>query len=220
MDLFSFHNPSPTSPLSILFAYHAIDRAVTKGVDVANISFGAPGCVERNPRVTFNVIVNDAVNKGIFVAAAVGNEGINGTVPAYETITWPACSQNALAVGGIDDTTKPYQMYNYTGRGPVYHLNSGAPVLKPEIVAPGYNIILPGYSYVNGTAGYDPTIDVGIYSGTSYSTPIVSAAAALLLGEYPDLGHPRAQGCPAAGGRLAGSCPLHIRPVRDERHRR
>ena len=54
-------------------------------------------------------------------------------------------------------------------------------------VYPGYNIILPGHSYVNDTAGYDPTIDAGIYSGTSYSTPIVSAAAALLLGEYPDL---------------------------------
>jgi subtilisin family serine protease len=85
----------------------------------------------------------------------------------------------------IEDTSAPYyrpenawHMAGSSGRGP-----TDAPVLKPEIAAPGVNIVSAGASPV-GVSG-PPW---AIMSGTSMATPHVAGSAALVRQLYPDLG--------------------------------
>lgn len=66
--------------------------------------------------------------------------------------------------------------HNYSGRGP-----TGACICKPEIVAPGTNIVAANAFYAKNDSPYT------IKSGTSMSTPMVSGAIALLLERYPEI---------------------------------
>ena len=74
----------------------------------------------------------------------------------------------------IDETGREYQ--NYSGKGP-----TDSCICKPEIVAPGTNIISTNVMTQKNNKPY------AVKSGTSMSTPIVSGAIALLLEKYPDM---------------------------------
>ena len=68
------------------------------------------------------------------------------------------------------------RMVDYSGRGPTKEC-----VIKPDVVAPGTNII-SCLCEDNKSNNYYKSL-----SGTSMSTPIVSGAIALLLEKAPDL---------------------------------
>ncbi|CAI8039334.1 Subtilisin [Geodia barretti] len=103
--------------------------------------------------------VNEATREGIVVVVAAGNDG-----PGAGTIGSPGINPNAITVGATHN--------NITSRGPASPF-----YIKPDIVAPGV--------FINSTSlggGYNYT------SGTSFATPHVSGAVALLLEKNPTLG--------------------------------
>ena len=128
--------------------------------------------------------VNAAWDSGLIVVTAAGNNG-----PEEGTITTPGISRKVITVGSSDDaeTVKIMEdmISDYSGRGPTKEC-----VKKPDIVAPGSNIIAcnTDKEYIPKDKFF-PKGDVGYTkkSGTSMATPIVSGCIALLLSKYPEL---------------------------------
>ena len=173
--------------LSILYAgagdptiSHAFSWLLREDADVANMSFGDGICRGSGIGETRQLITGGAVDNGIVVVVSAGNDGTTGggqnRVPVYQSINQWGCAHNVITVGGINDRDPDnIQLYYDSGRGPVTHrVNSVTyPILKPEIVAPAV-LQMPHYP-ANGT-----TV---LIDGTSFSTPAVSAVAALVLQE-------------------------------------
>ena len=156
---------------------HALDWSFSRGANVVNMSLGIGTC--SNNIQSFGLITNEAVDKGMVVVNSAGNEGridyIDGEPTAdYESISNPGCSHNIITVGGINDRAKPYTMADFSSRGPAPGFQ-----LKPEIVAPAFNINTIQYHHTGSE-----TVEV---NGTSYAAPQVSATAAMMLQAEPEL---------------------------------
>ncbi len=187
-----FHNPDST------FYVHAIDWAYKQGANISNLSAGYDICDNFFDIVSYNLIVNEAVDKGMIVVKSAGNRGFNNTAQtaSYNSITNPGCANNVITVGGIDDrSSSEKEMYTNSSRGPS---TDNTPVLKPEIVAPAYMI-----QTLNNTLNDD----AGPRSGTSYATPQVSAAAALMLEAEPSLTPIEAKALLLLGANWQGPIP-------------
>ena len=136
-----------------------IDFAVDHGADLISVSVGSYLTSDMVKTAIYN-----AYDHGILVIAAVGNER---TTKA----TIPACYQETLSVTGVrrfaDYIVFADMFSNY---GP--DLTSST--RSPWVTAPAVDIWSTNSTrYGNAT---------GIASGTSFATPIVSAAVALILG--------------------------------------
>ena len=161
---------------------HSLDYALKNGADVVNMSFSMfdgmrdAFCRQNHAYTsTMNLIINEAVDKGMVTVKTAGNRGVfNDNEAAYESITNPGCGHNIITVGGINDRGNTTSMYINSSRG---HVGETV-ILKPELVAPAYNI--QTISFVTNDATHPR-------SGTSYAAPQVSATAAMLLQLRPDL---------------------------------
>lgn len=133
-------------------------------IRIVNMSIGTEESIKKDPLV-------DAVEKlwdnNIVVVAAAGNNG-----PQPGTISSPGTSKKIITVGSYDDGDNKTLKRSYSGRGPTREC-----IIKPDILAPGSNIISCKCS--NG--------QYKSLSGTSMSAPMVSGAIALLLEKYPSL---------------------------------
>lgn len=105
-----------------------------------------------------------AAQNGIVVCNCMGNEG-----PASGTMLAPADADSIIAVGAVDQAGV---IASFSSRGPTYDGRT-----KPEVCARGVSayMVYPGDStaYASG-------------SGTSFSTPLIGGAAALLLEIHPE----------------------------------
>jgi len=146
-------------------------------IRVVNISVGMnPKKGEENKSERLIGGVEYAWENGLVVVTAAGNNG-----PKSQTITIPGVSKKVITVGSSDDQqiTDMYgrKKSNYSSRGP-----TSSCVCKPDIVAPGSNIISCSHNFMKRSGK-----PYCIKSGTSMATPVVTGAIALLLSQYPDM---------------------------------
>ena len=149
------------------------DRNLADGAHVISLSLGG----ESRPVIGTRTedAVNRAIDLGILVIAAAGNDGQSddGDVES------PASVERVVAVGAIDSqrliASFSSRGANLTGNPPVPRQN---PDKKPEVVAPGVQIAttLNGGSYAHVT-------------GTSPAAALVAGIVALLLQLHPQYKH-------------------------------
>ncbi|MCH5249686.1 MAG: S8 family serine peptidase [Lachnospiraceae bacterium] len=88
------------------------------------------------------------------------------------TLTIPSTASKVITVGAYQTTLEAYA--DFSGRGYLYQDRLGGRIegsfIKPDLVAPGVNIVAP-----TREGGYEPV------TGTSFATPFVTGAAALLM---------------------------------------
>ena len=169
---------------------HLLDWSHSRAADVVNLSFSLHSCGDSSAPA-FNLVVNEAVDKGMVVVKSAGNYG-----PAYSTIGNPGCAHNAIAVGGINDRTQgQLTMHTSSSRGPTTDADRR---LVPHLVAPAVSI------QTLNTAGGSATSP---RSGTSYAAPQVSAAAALMLQAKPELAPAAVKAALLLGAEWQGPVP-------------
>ena len=139
-------------------------------------------------------ILNEAMEAGIVVSVAAGNDG-----PDNDGLSGMGSSNLAITVGATDDINtvdrEDDTVASYSSRGPRRDNADGNPLneLKPEISAPGTNIIQAEGCVTSGTCinflGGDASENgyTSRGSGTSYAAPAVTGIIALMLEANPEL---------------------------------
>ena len=137
-----------------------IDYAVGHNVDVINMSLGSDADSH-----ALEDAVNDAVNAGVIVVAAAGNE-------YGSDVCYPAAYEGVIGVGAADYIDGHFEEADFSNVGP-----------EVDVVAPGVDIYstvpieLDNYNTNVGDLNED---GYALLSGTSMATPFVSGMAALL----------------------------------------
>lgn len=149
-----------------------IDWCVANGADVINLSLGGglftDACDDDPINHPDAVAVKNAVNQGVVVAVASGND------EAINAVSSPACSSDAITVGAVDDLDDRTWFSN---EGP-----------QLDVVAPGVDVtstVPTGSCLLCSPTGF-----VSL-EGTSMATPHVAGLAALILDANPTLTVPQ-----------------------------
>ncbi|WP_282154534.1 S8 family serine peptidase [Cytobacillus gottheilii] len=129
-------------------------EAIRQKADVINMSLGS---YASSPLL--KEAVKKAVDSGIVVVAAAGNDGA-------DILNYPASYEGVISVGA---TNASNQLAYFSTYGP-----------SVDVVAPGDQV----YSSVFDAGKGSSFVNM---SGTSMASPVVAGAAALLLSKHPDL---------------------------------
>ncbi len=148
-----------------------LDWAIEQQAQVVNLSLGSD--VSCDGTDALSEACDAAVGKGLAVVVAAGNSG-----PGSRTIGSPGCAREVITVGASSDDDG---VANFSSRGPT---SDGR--VKPDIVAPGVNIIAARAADTSLGNGQISEYYTSL-SGTSMATPHVSGVAALLLAAEPSL---------------------------------
>lgn len=136
----------------------AIYQAIDAGCDVISMSFGFP---KDNPAM--RKAIDAARGRNIILVAAGGNAAPGEAISGAETIQYPAAYPGVIGVGAVD-AAKQSSTFSVQNE-------------YVDIVAPGSSV----YGLSAATLCYVPE------NGTSFSAPIVAAAAALARSIDPTL---------------------------------
>ncbi len=178
-----------------------IQFAVEHGADVLSMSFGWSGGGNESVRISLRNTCINALEAGVVAAVAAGNEGDdfyhypipnNVGAPGNCPPPWLHPDQTILGgtscvvcVGAVDyNDAAAY----FTSNGPVtwqwvygfedYQYSPGIGLIRPDVSAPGVNIVSCLYS---DDSGYTTM------SGTSMATPCVAGVMCLMLSKDDDL---------------------------------
>lgn len=148
-----------------------IRYAAEAGADVINISFGTP-----NDSPALRDAVRYAQSLGAVVVASAGNDGSSG-------ITYPAAYPGVLAVAASGSPERtPDSPHDY-------HLAASFAQFGPgvDFLAPGVDVLSTVPSHACETGAW--TCVEGRYavgSGSSFATPVVAGAVAVMLSAHPE----------------------------------
>ena len=186
---------------------NAINQAIALkskyNIRVINLSLGRP-VFESYTQDPLCQAVEAAWKAGIVVVVAAGNDGRDDTMGTngYGTISAPGNDPYVITVGAMNTVGTPDRaddvMTTYSSKGPtaIDH------IAKPDLVAPGNHVIslqvdgtltkaFPANrvmaNFYNRSKEGEVSKDYFTLSGTSMATPVVSAAAALLIQQNPKL---------------------------------
>jgi serine protease AprX len=157
----------------------AIDWCAANNADIISLSLGgAPGILPFNfgGGRSSDDASNDAINQGIFVVAAAGNDGgdqDDGDVAS------PCGERNVICVGGTTMSGSHWvgsSTGDNNGRLLPFLLPRSDPNKKPELVAPAQSVAV-----INSQGSWS------LVDGTSAATVFVTGAIALLLENNPEL---------------------------------
>ncbi len=160
----------------------AVDWCVDNQADIISLSLGGDqgfgsGFLSSD---ALEESVEDAIDEGVFVVAAAGNDGEDddGDVES------PGSVEDVICVGGI---TRTGSIWTGSSEG-----DNNGPDKKPEIVAPAHEvpILMAG--------GMDNGAWWGWSSGTSAATAWVSGALAIVLEANPEMQREGDSGGPSA----------------------
>jgi subtilisin family serine protease len=170
--------------ISVLAEARAIRWAVDRGARVINLSLGGPRDPRDPHRDTYSPLEHAAVDyatrRGVVVVAAAGNCASLACPERFAS--WPAALPHVLGVGALAPD----------GSTPAFSNRDRRHV---DVAAPGTEI-LSTYPHALSTsacapAGFTPCAASAARRnprGTSFASPLVAAAAAVLLGERGRLG--------------------------------
>ncbi len=162
----------------------AVEWADSIGVDVTSTSLSYRYDLPHNGDVYYSSAQMDgntakitiaadlAVKKGIVVVVAAGNEA--QTHPNDQnTLGAPADGDSVITVGAVNvnGDRASFSSFGPTADGRI----------KPDVMADGVNNYIP-----NATPG-DTSDYLSYYSGTSFATPLVAGACAIILSANPNL---------------------------------
>ena len=171
----------------ILGPFNMYEEIMTYNTEdmIIKVIYGYPSSINRNQETYISIIPRDTyIEAGIWnifiKPKSISNGRVDIWLPVagstsadvrflnpteFTTLTIPSTARKVITVGAYNSRTLSYAAFS--GRG--YTINGD---IKPDLSAPGVDIdvALPGGGY--GTA-----------SGTSFATPFVSAAAAIMM-EY------------------------------------
>ena len=166
------------------------------GIDIISLSWGITSHENGGSDGTdmHSRILDEAMEAGISVSVAAGNDG-----PDNDGLSGMGSSSLSITVGATDDQNtidrEDDTVASYSSRGQRKDNGNGNPLdeLKPEISAPGSNIIQAEAcvtsggcnNFIGGDASQNTYTGRG--SGTSYATPSVSGIIALLIEANEDL---------------------------------
>ncbi|MBA9026703.1 S8 family peptidase [Peribacillus huizhouensis] len=149
-------------PIDVFDGWFATDYSIAEGIlyavehgaKVINMSLGGP-----LPSPLIEEAVNKAIEKGVVIVAAAGNDGA-------DYANYPASYEGVISVGAVDQNKK---LTNYSTYG-----------ASVDVVAPGHEVYSTVYDFIKPSSFTK-------MSGTSMASPVVAGAAALLLSKYPNL---------------------------------
>ena len=172
----------------------SVDWCVASQADVISLSLGGAQGFGSGLFTTdaLEEAVEDAINQGVYVVAAAGNDGEDddGDVES------PGSGEDVICVGGI---TRTGAIWTGSSQGdndgriwpnPIFPRSD--PDKKPEVVAPGHEVPILMAGGLSSGAWW------GWASGTSASTAWVSGALALILEEKPEMQREGDSGGPGA----------------------
>jgi hypothetical protein len=163
----------------------ALQRAVTDGADIGNMSFSFPTCDAGFDHSNVNQTLYDATWSGMLLVGSSGNA--SGSLTDVCEVAWPSYRPEVISVAGLN-TSWDGTTYANTNLGIGVSSLGGMPIQSRSGAAgtaAGVDLTAPGVIRLLTTAnGYSG--DVG---GSSVAAPLVAGSAANLRDAFYSLGH-------------------------------